>query len=56
MAAHRVDSRGMYARGRSADASEGITAFLEKRDARFPDRVSDGVPDIFPGWTDPEFS
>ena len=55
MLAHRVDSRGMYVRGRSADAQEGITAFLEKRDARFPDRVSDGLPDIFPGWTAPEF-
>lgn len=56
MLAHRVDSRGMFARGRSGDAAEGITAFLEKRDAQFPDRVSDGVPDIFPGWTEPDFS
>jgi enoyl-CoA hydratase/carnithine racemase len=56
MLAHRADSRGMYYRGRSADAAEGITAFLEKREASFADRVSDGLPDIFPGWTDPEFS
>lgn len=56
MDAHRVDSRGMYSRGRSPDANEGITAFLEKRPAEFPDRVSDGLPDIFPGWTDPEFN
>lgn len=56
MLAHRADSRGMYYRGRSADAAEGITAFLEKRTARFPDRVSDGLPDILPGWTTPEFS
>jgi enoyl-CoA hydratase/carnithine racemase len=55
MLAHRADSRGMFARGQSADAEEGITAFLEKRPARFPDRVSDGLPDIFPGWTAPEF-
>ena len=47
MLAHRADSRGMFARGQSADAQEGITAFLEKRPARFPDRVSDGLPDIF---------
>jgi enoyl-CoA hydratase/carnithine racemase len=55
MIAHRADSRGMLARGQSADAVEGITAFLEKRPASFPDRVSDGLPDIMPGWSAPEF-
>ena len=45
----------MLARGQSADAAEGITAFLEKRPARFPDRVSDGLPDIFPGLHEPAF-
>jgi enoyl-CoA hydratase/carnithine racemase len=55
MLAHRADSRGMLYRGRSADAAEGITAFLEKRPAQFPDRVSDGLPDIMPGWSAPEF-
>jgi enoyl-CoA hydratase/carnithine racemase len=46
MDAHRADSRAMTARGRSADAREGVTAFLEKRPARFPDRVSGGMPEI----------
>jgi enoyl-CoA hydratase/carnithine racemase len=55
MLAHRADSRGMVARGQSADAAEGITAFLEKRAAVFPDRVSDGLPDVMPGWSAPEF-
>ena len=55
MIAHRADSRGMVARGQSADAVEGVTAFLEKRSATFPDRVSDGLPDIMPGWDAPEF-
>ncbi len=55
MVAHRADSRGMFSRGQSADAVEGITSFLEKRPAQFPDRVSDGLPDIFPGWREPEF-
>ncbi|HEX8207697.1 MAG TPA: crotonase/enoyl-CoA hydratase family protein [Solirubrobacteraceae bacterium] len=41
--AHRADSRAMFARGQSADAREGVTAFLEKRPAVFPDRVSDGL-------------
>jgi enoyl-CoA hydratase/carnithine racemase len=55
MYAHRADSRGMLARGQSADAAEGITAFLEKRPAQFSDRVSHGLPDIFPGWQEPGF-
>ncbi len=55
MEAHRVDSRGVLVRGRTADAAEGVTSFLEKRPPEFPCKVSDGLPDIFPGWVDPEF-
>jgi enoyl-CoA hydratase/carnithine racemase len=55
MLAHRADSRGMFYRGQSADAAEGVTSFLEKRPARFTDRVSDGLPDILPGWRAPKF-
>ncbi len=55
MLAHRADSRAMLSRGQSADAAEGITAFLEKRPARFPDRVSDGLPDVMPGYREPQF-
>ncbi|HEX4009144.1 MAG TPA: crotonase/enoyl-CoA hydratase family protein [Solirubrobacteraceae bacterium] len=55
MLAHRADSRGMFLRGQSADAAEGIRAFLDKRPARYPDRISDGLPDIMPGWQAPEF-
>jgi hypothetical protein len=29
---------------------------LEKRAAVYPDKVSDGLPNIFPGWEEPEFS
>jgi enoyl-CoA hydratase/carnithine racemase len=56
MLAHRADSRGMLARGQSQDAVEGITAFLEKRPASFPDRVSAGLPATMPWWQEPEFS
>jgi enoyl-CoA hydratase/carnithine racemase len=56
MEAHRADSRAMFARGRSADAREGITSFLEKRPPQFPDRVSDGLPELFPGREEPRFA
>ncbi len=56
MDAHRVDSRGIKERGKSADSREGVVSFLEKRAAVFPDLVSSGIPEIFPGWTDPTFS
>lgn len=56
MEAHRADSRGIQSRGRSEDSREGVVSFLEKRPAVYPDRVSDGLPDIFPGWDEPEFS
>ncbi|MEY3807010.1 MAG: hypothetical protein RIR69_1822 [Actinomycetota bacterium] len=55
MDAHRVDSRGIMQRGKSADSKEGVVSFLEKRPAQYPDRVSAGIPDIFPGWQEPEF-
>ena len=47
MDAHRADSRAMFSRGQSADAREGVTSFLEKRKADFPDRVSEGLPELF---------
>lgn len=56
MEAHRVDSRAINSRGASADASEGVMSFLEKRPARFPVTVSEGLPDVFPDWQDPQFS
>jgi enoyl-CoA hydratase/carnithine racemase len=55
MEAHRADSRAMFLRGQSADAAEGVASFLEKRPAQFPDRVSDGVPDVLPAWATQEF-
>jgi enoyl-CoA hydratase/carnithine racemase len=55
MDAHRADSRAMFSRGQSDDAREGVTSFLEKRDAVFPDRVSDGLPELFPGREEPAY-
>lgn len=56
MDAHRVDSRGILERGRSADSREGVMSFLEKRPAEFPLTVSADLPDIFPDWVDKQFS
>jgi len=55
MEAHRVDSRGIQERGRSADTREGVMSFLQKRPAVFTDRVSTDIPDVFVGWEEPEF-
>lgn len=55
MRAHSADSRAILERGRSADTREGVTSFLEKRPAEYTDRVSTDLPDVFPGWVDPEF-
>ena len=56
MEAHRADSRAIQARGPSADAREGVTSFLEKRAPNYPNRVSDDLPDIWPGWRRRDFS
>ncbi len=55
MEAHKIDSRGVYFTGRGADSAEGVAAFLEKRPAEFPLRVSEDLPDFYPWWPEREF-
>ena len=55
MIAHRADSRAVQARGASKDAVEGVTSFLEKRAASWPNTVSADLPDIWAGWEAPDF-
>lgn len=56
MEAHKVDSRGIYHRGRSADVREGVESFLEKRPAQFSGKVSQDMPEYFPWWDERKFS
>jgi enoyl-CoA hydratase/carnithine racemase len=55
MQAHRVESRLIVERGRSGDAKEGVTSFLEKRPAKFPDKVSRDLPQPLPWRSTPPF-
>ncbi len=55
MEAHKIDSRGVYHRGRSADAFEGVESFLQKRAPSFPGKVSKDLPEFFPWWDEPTF-
>ncbi len=48
MDAHNLDSRMIWERGRTEDAREGVTSFLEKRAPNYPCKVSDGLPEGFP--------
>jgi len=50
MEAHKVDSKGIFVRGSSADVREGVLSFLEKRPAKFPEKISKDMPSYFPWW------
>ena len=55
MDAHRADSGLLQSLWSSGDVREGISSFLEKRPAAFPDRVPADLPPSYPWWTDPAF-
>ena len=54
--AHRVDSALLLAAASAPDAREGVAAFRERREPRFPMRVPDDLPDEYPWWEPDEWS
>ncbi len=52
--AYAVEAPAIFELGRSADAREGVSAFLDKRRPVFPGRVSRDLPGAYPWWTRPE--
>ncbi len=55
MEAHRIDSRAVNYTGRQRDATEGITAFFEKRPAVWSMKPSVDLPPFVPWWDEPVF-
>ncbi|SDH47820.1 enoyl-CoA hydratase-related protein [Nonomuraea jiangxiensis] len=49
---HAADSRLMSELGGAPDSVEGVTAFLDKRQAEFPMKVSTDLPPGVPSWPD----
>jgi enoyl-CoA hydratase/carnithine racemase len=48
--AHVIESKAIDSRGASQDAKEGVSSFLEKRPAKFKNKVSSDMPKFFPWW------
>jgi len=55
MEAHKVDSKCIFWMGRSPDAYEGVTSFLEKRPARYSMKPSTDLPPFYPWWPERRF-
>jgi hypothetical protein len=55
MAAHRIDSLGIFHLGQGPDVREGVASFLEKRPPEFPAKVTADMPPHFPWWEEVPF-
>jgi enoyl-CoA hydratase/carnithine racemase len=56
MEAHKLDSKAIRWMGRSPDAHEGVSSFLEKRPPSFRLSAANDLPEFFPWWTERRFS
>ena len=52
--AHVIDSKAIDSRGASNDAEEGVMSFLEKREAKYVNKISTDMPAFFP-WRKSKF-
>ena len=55
MEAHKIDSRAIWVRGQSEDAKEGVSSFLAKRAAVYPNKVSADLPHFAPWMDEPGY-
>jgi enoyl-CoA hydratase/carnithine racemase len=55
MEAHKVDSQCIFWMGRSPDAYEGVTSFLQKRPAHYAMKPSTDLPPFYPWWSERRF-
>ncbi|HUI27269.1 MAG TPA: crotonase/enoyl-CoA hydratase family protein [Candidatus Kryptonia bacterium] len=55
MEAHQIDSKCVYFMGRSPDAIEGVTSFLQKRPPKFSMQPSRDLPPFYPWWPERSF-
>jgi len=51
--AHKIDSLAIYYASKTS-GKEGVSAFLEKREAKFQDQASSDMPPFYPWWDDIE--